>query len=55
MVLTSIESIEDEAKRRFGGDARKVLNVVKLAVVCRGAKEAAQFCRKLKQHPQVRC
>lgn len=53
VVLNTVEQIEDEAKRCCQGDVRRVMNVVKLAVVCRGAKEAADFCRKLKQHPQV--
>lgn len=54
MVLTTAEAIEDQANRRFQGDVRRVLNVVKLGVVCRGAKEAAGFCRKLRHHPRVR-
>lgn len=53
IVLTTVEDIEEEAKRYHQGDVRRVLNVVKLVVICRGAKEAAEFCRKLKYHTQV--
>ncbi|CAN0300937.1 unnamed protein product, partial [Ectocarpus sp. 8 AP-2014] len=54
IVLTTVEDIEQEAKRYHQGNVRRVLNVVKLVVVSRGAKEAAEFCRKLKYHTQVK-
>lgn len=52
--MLTAEGIKEEATRHFDGDVRRVLYMVKVTVVCRGAKEAAAFCRKLKQHPQVR-
>lgn len=50
----TLEGMEFEACRRFDGDVRRLLNIVKVTVICRGPREAAAFCRKLKQHPQVR-
>lgn len=51
-VLT-VERIKEQAMKYFNGNVRRVLYMVKVAVVCRGAKDAAGFCRKLRQHPQV--
>lgn len=46
-------AIEEDAMRCFEGDVWRVLTVLKAVVSCRGAKDAAKFCRQLKAHPQV--
>lgn len=51
--LLTEDGIEEEALAHYDGDVTRVLNVVQMVVVCRGAKEAATFCRQLKAHPQV--
>ena len=53
-VALSAEEVELEARRVSDGDVRRVLSMVKIEIVCKGPREAAAFCRKLKQHPQAR-
>lgn len=51
--MLTLNEVKEEARNYFNGDVRRVLNIVSVAVACRGPKEAADFCRRLKRHPQV--
>ena len=51
--MMTLDEAREEARIYFNGDVRRVLTIVRVAVACRGPKEAADFCRRLKRHPQV--
>lgn len=46
--------VDEEAKEKFSGDVRRVLNILRVTVVCHSGRDAANCCRQLKANSRVR-
>lgn len=46
--------VDEEAKDKFSGDVRRVLNILRVTVVCHSGRDAANCCRQLKANSRVR-